>query len=181
MSNDQQVLTGFRQATTDHDDLVTLHDLAVESFKATFGPSTSADNVQQFVQQYYSLPALLTDLKDPYSKTYFYYVDGHAAGFLKLNVGPAQTEPDFDNAMEIQRIYVLPEYQKMHIGGKLMKFAIDQATKLEKQQLWLGCWEHNENAKGFYHHYGFSKVGTHSFPVGDDPQEDWLMVKQLDK
>lgn len=179
--DNQQVMNGFRQVTTDHDDLVTLQEVASESFADTFGPYTPDKDIQHFIEEDYSLPALLMDLKDPYSKTYFYLIDGQAVGYLKLNVGPAQTEPDFDDSMEIQRIYVLPAFQKQHVGRKLMRFALEQANKAHKKQIWLGCWEHNENAKGFYQHYGFEKVGTHSFPVGNDPQTDWLMVKQLDK
>ncbi|HIX35902.1 MAG TPA: GNAT family N-acetyltransferase [Candidatus Limosilactobacillus merdigallinarum] len=181
MADNQQVANGFREVTTDHDDLVTLQAIACESFAATFGPYTPDEDIQHFNQTYYSLSALLKDLQDPYSKTYFYMIDGQAVAYIKLNVGPAQTEPDFDDAMEIQRIYVLPAFQKQHFGGKLMRFALEQANKANKKQIWLGCWEHNENAKGFYHHYGFKKVGTHSFPVGNDPQVDWLMVKQLDE
>lgn len=155
MADNQQVVNGFRQVTTDHQDLVTLQEIASESFADTFGPYTPDDDIKHFNQTYYSLPALLMGLKDPYSKTYFYMINGQAVAYIKLNVGPAQTEPDFDGAMEIQRIYVLPAFQKNHIGGKLMHFALEQAAKAHKKQIWLGCWEHNENAKGFYHHYGF--------------------------
>lgn len=179
MTDNQQVQNGFRQVTTDHDDLVTLSKVASECFADTFGPYTPDEDIQRFVETDYALPTLLKELRDPDSKTYFYMIDGQAVAYIKLNVGAAQTEPNFDDAMEIQRIYVLPAYQKQHVGGKLMRFALDEAKKANKKQIWLGCWEHNENAKGFYQHYGFKKVGSHSFPVGNDPQTDWLMAKPL--
>lgn len=179
MDKDQEILNGFRQVTTAQPDLETLQAVASESFTDTFGPYTPAKDVQNFIKHYYSFDALLNDLNDHNSETYFYMLDGQAAGYIKLNVGPAQTESQFDNAMEIQRIYILPAFQNKHIGGKLMDFALQKAKQAHKKQIWLGCWEHNENAKGFYHHYGFKKVGTHSFPVGNDPQEDWLMVREL--
>lgn len=82
--------------------------------------------------------------------------------------------------MEIQRIYVLKRFQKLHIGGRLMKKkALSVAKDLGKDEVWLGVWEHNDNAQGFYHHYGFERVGQHTFTVGEDQQTDYLLLKKL--
>ena len=55
--------------------------------------------------------------------TFFILVDGEKAGFLKTNVGSAQTEQHLDNAFEIQRIYISQAFQGMGLGKQLFEFA----------------------------------------------------------
>ncbi len=43
---------------------------------------------------------------------------------MKLNFDKAQTEKNYDNTLEVQRIYVLQEYKGRKIGGKLIYNAI---------------------------------------------------------
>ena len=60
-----------------------------------------------------------------------------------------------------------------------MKKCLDLASELKKELVWLGVWEHNPRAIDFYKKFGFEKFGTHIFYLGDDAQEDWLMLKRL--
>jgi ribosomal protein S18 acetylase RimI-like enzyme len=50
---------------------------------------------------------------------------------------------------------------------------------MKKDNIWLGVWEHNHQAIKFYTTWGFEKFGDHLFLLGDDPQTDWLMKKEL--
>lgn len=81
--------------------------------------------------------------------------------------------------MEIARIYALQSYIGKGVGSALMKKCIDQACELNKEIIWLGVWEKNQKAIHFYRKWGFEKFGTHIFILGDDPQTDWLMKKEL--
>ena len=60
-----------------------------------------------------------------------------------------------------------------------MKKALSIAKDLDKSQVWLGVWEQNINAQGFYQHYGFRQVSQHTFSVGNDDQTDYILVKDL--
>jgi ribosomal protein S18 acetylase RimI-like enzyme len=60
-----------------------------------------------------------------------------------------------------------------------MQQCIDIALEKEKELLWLGVWEHNHRAIGFYKKWGFEKFSTHTFMLGNDAQTDWLMKKEL--
>ena len=37
----------------------------------------------------------------------------------------------------------------------------------------------HKRQQNVYQQWGFEKFGTHTFMLGDDPQTDWLMKKQL--
>jgi ribosomal protein S18 acetylase RimI-like enzyme len=56
---------------------------------------------------------------------------------------------------------------------------MDMAAEKRLDYIWLGVWEHNYNARGFYEHNGFKVFGSHEFLLGDDRQTDLLMKKSL--
>jgi ribosomal protein S18 acetylase RimI-like enzyme len=45
--------------------------------------------------------------------------------------------------------------------------------------MWLGVWEYNPRAQRFYEKNGFRIVGSHVFLLGEDPQTDLLMQREL--
>ncbi len=81
------------------------------------------------------------ELKNPNSYFYFIYFENELAGYLKLNLSNAQTEEIEGNNIEIERIYILREFQKHGLGKELYKQAIKLAKDLECENIWLGVWE----------------------------------------
>lgn len=94
-------------------------------------------------------------------------------------MGEAQSEALGDDALEIERIYIRKNHQKHGLGKKLFNKAVEVALMLDKQKIWLGVWEKNENALAFYKKMGFVQQGQHSFYMGDEEQIDLIMVKSL--
>lgn len=70
-----------------------------------------------------------SEVVDPESFYYFCYFNDELAGYLKLNIGSAQTESDYPESLEIQRIYVLQKYQGQKMGLSMMQHAIAVAKK----------------------------------------------------
>ena len=133
----------------------------------------------KFLNEEYDFNKLKADVENPESFYYFYYFEDELAGYLKLNVGVAQTESDYPEALEIQRIYVLQKYQGKRIGLAMMQQALAIAEELKKPQVWLGVWENNFKAQAFYQKSGFKKVGSHDFILGDDRQTAHILLKTL--
>ena len=90
------------------DQLQTLRDLEVETYRETFGPYIVEEDLEEYFSTVLSLEQIEKDLLDPESEIYFVLnEEQEICGFLKINWGQAQTEPvEMDNAFEIQRIYV---------------------------------------------------------------------------
>lgn len=160
-------------------DLSKLQAISRETFAKTFDEGTAEDDMKKFLDEAYSSEKLTKELNNPNSKFWFITVDDQVAGYLKLNVENAQTEHLAENALEVERIYLSDRFQHMGLGLKLMQFAEEKARKLNKDAMWLGVWEHNENAKHFYARYGYKRVSEHTFVVGDDKQTDYLLLKKL--
>ena len=133
----------------------------------------------KFLSEEYDFDKLKAEVENPESFYYFYYFEDELAGYLKLNVDAAQTESEYPEALEIQRIYVLQKYQGKRIGLAMMQQALVIAEELKKPQVWLGVWENNFKAQAFYQKSGFKKVGSHDFILGDDRQTDHILLKIL--
>jgi ribosomal protein S18 acetylase RimI-like enzyme len=106
-------------------------------------------------------------------------LDEKVIGYLKLNKGGSQTEVKDNDALEIERIYVLKEFQ----GKKVGQFLFDKAIKIAKEHhiayVWLGVWEENKRALQFYTQNGFVEFDQHVFVLGDEAQTDIMMKLQL--
>ncbi|SEM91261.1 Ribosomal protein S18 acetylase RimI [Ligilactobacillus sp. WC1T17] len=154
-------------------DVLTLQEVATASFTAMFGPYHDASEVKKYTDEAYQVFVLIRELQNQNSKTYFLKLDDKVIGYLKLNWKDAQTDAVFENAMQLQRIYLLPEYWNQHLGGYLMDKALDKAKKSQVKTVWLGVWEHNDRARHFYERYGFKKAGEHVLTIGKDHQKDY--------
>lgn len=103
------------------------------------------------------------------------------AGYLKLNFDNAQTENVLNNqAFEIERIYLLKEYQNKGLGTELFEAAIQIGKEKGYSTLWLGVWEKNRSALQFYQKKGLVTFGSHCFQLGSDTQTDFLMRYDID-
>jgi len=157
------------------DDLEELKNICEKTFYQTFSNQNTEEDMENYLKNNFSLQKLESEIKDNYSKYYLVQVEGETAAYMKVNFDQAQTESDYENTLEIQRIYVLQEYQGQHIGQLLMDIAQETAETNSLDYLWLGVWEENEKAIGFYEKQGFEKFDSHIFKLGEDEQTDILM------
>lgn len=162
------------------EDVDELQKISMITFVETFEEQNSPEHMKEYLDKAFNIPQLEKELANSSSRFFFVMVDGQVAGYLKINEGAAQTEDIGEDAFEIERIYISGKFQKLGLGKRLMEYAMRLAKELGKKRIWLGVWEHNENAIAFYRKEGFIKTGEHSFFMGDDEQIDWIMVKELE-
>lgn len=161
------------------DQVEALRDLAMQTYRETFGASIKEADIVDYFATDLSLATLSQELANPESQHYFLNLDNQPVGFIKVNQGLAQTEQELPNAFEIQRIYVKKAYQGQGLGKILFEFALDLAEKSECDWVWLGGWEHNYKAQAFYAKYGFEKFGQHEFVTGETVDIDWLLRRRI--
>ena len=119
------------------------------------------------------------ELKNAESYFFFLKIKRELIGYLKVNVGLAQTELHEATGYEVERIYVKQKYHGTGAGNALMDHAIQLGKDLGKKYLWLGVWEHNYRAQRFYAKYGMKEFYDHVFMMGKTPQRDILMRMEL--
>ena len=129
------------------DDLETLRNLSIQTFKETFEEVNTEEDMQKYLDENLSIEKLKTELENVNSEFYFAENNDEILGYLKLNFKDAQTEKLEETIFEIERIYVL----KAFLGQKSDKFSLKKAIEIGREKnleyVWLGVWEENHRAK----------------------------------
>lgn len=161
------------------DDIDQLQNISRQTFYETFASKNTEENMTKYLDEAFSLEKLTKELNDRNVTFYFATLDEVVIGYLKLNFGPSQTERQNDNGLEIERIYVLKNFQGKGVGQLLLNHAIEVAKQKNCDFVWLGVWEENLRAINFYKKNGFVEFDKHFFKLGDDNQIDIMMKLML--
>lgn len=156
-----------------------LRTLAIQTFREAFAAANSEEHMQDYCNEKLSLEQVTQEYRNPESAFFFAQLKGTTIGYLKINWGSAQTERLEEQTLEIERIYVLDNFQGKQIGQHLLAHALSIAEQQQAEFVWLGVWEENVGAIRFYKKHGFEPFGTHSFMLGSDEQTDLLMRRKI--
>lgn len=156
-------------------DLENLQKLSIKTFRETFEEVNTEEDMQKYLAENLSLEKLKSEIENPNSEFYFAENENEVLGYLKINFGDAQTENQGNEALEIERIYVLKEFFPLKIGQILFEKSLEIAQEKSMKFIWLGVWEENKRAIRFYEKNGFEIFGKHDFVLGTDIQTDLLM------
>lgn len=160
-------------------DLETVRQIGIDTFYESFASVNTEENMAHYLKTGFSVEKVASELGNADSEFHLAYDGDDLIGYLKVNHGPAQSELKDGTALEIERIYVLRKWQGMKVGQLFYHKAIDIARERGYAYVWLGVWEENENAIGFYKRNGFVEFDKHLFTLGDDIQTDIMMRKEL--
>ena len=158
-----------------------LQNISKQTFTETFAGDNSSEDMTEYLSRAFSTDKLRIEADNPGSEFYFGLIDNIVVGYLKINTGEAQTEQLDTNALEVERIYVLKEFQGKRTGQILLDKAIQIARQKKVTCIWLGVWEKNEKAIKFYRKNGFIEFDKHIFVLGSDRQTDILMKLELNQ
>lgn len=160
-------------------DINQLKEIGRKTFHETFSESNSEQNMQKYLDEKFSTEKLTEELNNTDSEFYFATLENNVIGYLKVNFGKSQTELKDDKALEIERIYVSKEFHGKKIGQLLYDKAIEIARNNHNDYVWLGVWEKNLRAIGFYKKNGFVEFDKHIFKLGNEEQTDLMMKLKL--
>lgn len=160
-------------------DIDPLREIAIRTFEETFAATNSRENMDHYYAMRFNTRVLTEELQHPESWWYFIEFQGMLAGYLKVNVGQAQTELQEEEGFEVERIYVLKAFHGTGVGVALMEHAIRLGREKGKKYLWLGVHEENYRALRFYEKFGLEEFDDHTFMMGLQPQRDVLMKMEL--
>lgn len=161
------------------DEVIALQKIGRQTFKETFAAGNTEENLTKYLEEGFSSEKLLGELTDQNSEFHFALHEDVVIGYLKLNFGDSQTELKDDKSAEIERIYVLQEYQGKKVGQLLYEKALQIANAYKADYIWLGVWEENPRAIQFYKKNGFTEFDKHIFKLGEDEQTDIMMKLSL--
>ncbi len=181
--NDEVKRWSIRQA--EDLDAAALREFAQRTFYDTFAASCDRDDMAAYMQDAFSLERVRSEIAAPSNIFLLLKLTetdaetGALRGYAKLQTGEAETGVSGVNPIELGRLYIDKSAIGQGYGSVLMQAALDWATDLHCDTLWLGVWEYNHRAIAFYKRWGFEQVGDHAFMLGQDRQTDWIMQRAV--
>jgi ribosomal protein S18 acetylase RimI-like enzyme len=165
-------------------DLPELADVAARTFPLACPPSVTPENVVAFIDENLSEARLRDYLTDPDRAVLVARDGGRIVGYVMLIRGV----PDDDDvqqavtlrpAVEVSKMYVLPDSHGAGGSAALMADALNHAPHLDAKCVWLGVNQNNERAQRFYAKHGFTVNGTKTFRLGTRIESDYVMVRPV--
>lgn len=169
--------TQIRVATPD--DFEPLLRFARHQFIVTYAAQNTPENLATYLANTFTEAPFREKFEHPETLILIAIHGGSIVGYAKVNFGNAQTETDYPESGELERLYVHAQLKGLGLGKRLFEVACEQARDRGATYLWLGVWEHNVAARMFYEKLGLERMGTHTFVLGDDRQTDWVMRYEL--
>lgn len=174
-------MDGIRIKKVSVEDIESLQKIGKQTFFETFSGSNTHEDMIKYLEESFNIDKLTDEIENTFSAFFFALIDNDVVGYLKLNTGDSQTEMRDRKSLEIERIYVLNNYQGKRVGQLLYEKAIQVAKELDVEYVWLGVWENNPKAIRFYKKNGFVEFDKHIFKLGNDEQTDIMMKLSLNK
>ena len=104
---------------------------------------------------------------------------GAPVGYLVLASASLPVDNPSDRDLEVKRIYVLQQFHGKGVGKQLMAEAERHARNVGAARLVLGVYSGNDRAVAFYERFGFRRVGTRRFHVGEHDYDDFVLSMDL--
>jgi ribosomal protein S18 acetylase RimI-like enzyme len=165
-------------------DLSELADVAARTFPLACPPSATPQNIPAFIDENLSQAQFRDYLADPDRAVLAAREDGRLVGYVLLIRGVSddsdvQQAVPLRPAVELSKMYVLPDSHGAGVSAALMIAAVQHATDMDAKCVWLGVNQLNQRAQRFYAKHGFTINGTKTFRLGAGIENDYVMVRPL--
>jgi GNAT superfamily N-acetyltransferase len=155
-------------------------------FDQTYGPLCRAADVDAHIAEFLSASAWLTVLTGATSWVLAAVIDDQWAAYshLQLAALPEGTASMHASApsvtpVEICRFYIARKWHGQGVAAALLSEVFTHAAAHGAESVWLSSWQENARANAFYAKWGFGKIGTTTFVMGEDVQQDFLLQRVL--
>jgi diamine N-acetyltransferase len=160
-------------------DAATLTALGITTFVDAFAADNRKEDMDKYIAEEMNVGKITDELSDESNLFYLSYYNKVLVGYAKMRAIKKPKGLKAKHPIELERIYVLQDYQTKKIGAALLNFCLTYAFNHKHDVMWLGVWKNNHKAINFYKKWGFEFFGSHTFKLGDDVQTDELMMKEL--
>ena len=149
----------LRKATTD--DCALIRKLAQQVFPETSKEILTSEQIDYMMEWMYSEQSIRRQMEEEGHVYLLAYEECEAAGYVSVR-------PDGRDVFHLEKIYVLPYFQKAHCGSFLFRQAIRYVKEAHPApcRMELNVNRHNK-ALHFYEHMGMKKVREGDFPIGN--------------
>ena len=156
-------------------DISELSAVGSSVFWNAYGGTAPDDEIANHVSSYFSEDYIANEIVRPEVVYHMAVENGQCAGIIKVRDSDVPELVVAASTMEVQQLYVSPDFQRRGIGALLLDQAVITAKNKGADGLWLSCWEDADWAKSFYDKYGFTSLGIIPFMLDVTEYNDHLM------
>jgi len=171
-----QTLEIVKATTTDAELIVSL---ARRTFIDTYSELGIRNNMGRYMEEYFNVEKVSEELAREDLHFYIARLQDQPVGFTKLRNDRMPRGIADKRCLEIERIYILKEFQGNSGGKELMNVIKKMARESRYQVIWLQIWQKNEKAVQFYRKSGFVVYETTVFNFYDELHDDFLLRYDL--
>jgi GNAT superfamily N-acetyltransferase len=154
-----------------------LAQLGERCFREAWHEYNTPGDMDAYCSAHFNLDATRADLGRPDVGFLVAECGGAAAGYLRWATGPAPDCVTAVSPLELSRIYVLRRWHGRGVGPALMAECLRRAREQGHDVAWLAVWQRAPQPLAFYRKWGFEVIGTATFRLGADVQDDYVMAR----
>jgi len=146
------------------------------SFRKAFGNVFDKNNLEEYLKNVYKPDKIEVSINRENNAWFVAELDDRPVGFAKVRKFSLNDEIESVSQMQLEKIYVLPEYQGSGAGSRLLDEVLNLALELSPDYIWLDVYASNEKAIRFYERSGFKKETTYHQGLGSQHFEFHIMA-----
>ena len=135
-----------------------ISEAAIKSYKA-FYLYLWEDDGSWYINRSFLPEVIREEMRNPNARFYSLKLAGEIIGFMKLNIDQPLEGSTYQNAIELERIYILKPFAGKGFGRQAVDFCVELGKKMNKDIVWLKSMDSSE-AIVFYERLGFKVCGN---------------------
>lgn len=132
-----------------------------ESWLAAYSSFIPEADLRTYLETTYQIASLSHLYESAFIHGFIGEADGEPVGFARTQFHKNE------NRLYLASLYLLPSFQRMGIGGRLLRAAEEKALEYGLTELWVGVMVQNEAAGRWYERKGFGFVREEPFRMGN--------------
>ena len=160
-------------------DVDTIVSLGRKTFVETYGDTNKKEEVVTYMDNMFNQERIEKEINTFGERFFIACVGDLPVGFTKLSENKIPKGLNGKKKIQVERIYVLKEYQGFKIGTELIEKVLSVAGGEGYKIVWLSVWQKNNKAIQFYQKAGFVIYDTDTFQFGEEVHDDFLMKKEI--
>ena len=164
----------FNLRKADVTDCTLIHKLAWEVFPQTYHHIISAEQIEFMMNWMYSPENIRKQMEEEGHVYFIAYEECEAAGYVSI-------QQQGENLFHLQKIYVLPYFQKAHCGSFLFHETVKYIRSIHPTPCLLELnVNRNNKALDFYRYMGMKKLREGDFDIGNGfYMNDYIMGMEI--